>query len=228
MRIALLFLILAAWVPVLHAQAEPPADAVELRTFDEEAIAAYRADPAYAYEREVHREPSFWERFKAWLAELVERLFGSSAGRFVTNNLLYILMVAALVFAVYILSKGGLRRVFHGEPRSTGEVIATEEDIRVLDLPALIREAEEQRDWRRAIRLHYLLVLRKLVDEGALDWRAQYTDRDYMSQLKDHAIRERFAHAARVFQWVWYGHATVDAARYPELVRPFREFEPAA
>jgi hypothetical protein len=202
-----------------------PQGTVVLRGFDEDRINELKADPALDYDKDLRQLPSLWERFKAWLWELLSSILGTRAAGFISTNLLYVLVFVILVFAVFILSKGGLRRVFHGAPRSLAEVATVSEDIREMDLNALIAEAEKNGDLRRAIRLHYLLVLRKLVDQNVLHWSPDHTDRDYMAQVKDPALRARFTQVALVFQWVWYGHAEVDQARYADLRRPFIEFE---
>ncbi|MEO8590033.1 MAG: DUF4129 domain-containing protein [Flavobacteriales bacterium] len=230
-RVLLVLLCVAGLVPGGQAQDSivPPDEAIELRVFDAQRIANYRADPEFQYDNDLMREPSWWELFKEWLGEWFERLFGSGVGSFVTTNLLYIICGGLLIFAIVVLSRGSLRKVFHGAPRSLGEVTTVEEDIRGLDLAAMIREAEAAGDLRRAIRLHYLLVLRKLVDQGVLHWSPEHTDREYMAQITDPSLRSRFAHVALVFQWVWYGHAEVERARYADLSRAFIEFEqPAA
>ncbi len=231
MRSWLIALCVALALPLCGAaQADslaPAADEVELRAFDAERIAAYKADPGLEYDRDLRREPSLWERFKEWFWWWLEKLLGNRAAGFIIDNLIYILIVVVLVASILILSRQGLRSAFHGAPRSAGQVIAESEDIRALDLAALIREAEAAGDLRRAIRLHYLLVLRRLVDDGVLRWSPERTDRDYMAQIKDPALRARFAQAALVFQWVWYGHAEVDRERYESIRRPFIEFESA-
>lgn len=205
----------------------PPNNAVTLRQFDAERINALRAEADLQYDRDLHQEPSWWERFKAWLEEFISEWFGRGVAGFFSGNLIYIISAAVVIAALVVLSRGSLRRVFHGAPRSLGEVTTTDEDIREMDIEALIREAEVNNDLRRAIRLHYLLVLRKLVDEGVLTWSPERTDQDYMAQIKEDALRSRFAHIALVFQWVWYGHAEVDAERYASIKRPFLEFEHA-
>ncbi|MBL7950921.1 MAG: DUF4129 domain-containing protein [Flavobacteriales bacterium] len=214
-----------------HAQQEgpvPPNETVVLRDFDQAAIDQLKADPALDYDRDLRRLPTPWERFKEWLAEFLRNLLGKAAGTFIGENVLYLIIAALLIFAVVMLSRGGLRRVFHGAPRSAAEVVTVDEDIREMDLAALIAEAEGKGDLRRAIRLHYLLVLRKLVDQGVLRWSPDHTDRDYMAQIKDSALRARFTQVALVFQWVWYGHGEVYAEQYAELRRPFVEFETVA
>jgi len=200
-------------------------DTLHVRSFDAARIAELKADPAYLYEHDIVREPSWWELLKEWLSQWFSSLFGNKVSSFLTDYLFYIIAAAILIFAIYILSKGGLRTFLHGSPRSLGEVAPVEEDIREMDLPALIAEAEAKGDLRRAIRLHYLLVLRKLVDRGVLDWSPDRTDHDYLAQISDPATRQRFAQVARVFQWTWYGRAPLAAERYAELRRPFIQFE---
>ena len=226
----LLVLVLLGCASGVRAQEDSiadPLEVVDVRRFDPASIAGYKADPELQYDQDLRREPSLWERIKAWLYDWLDSIFGSRVGNWVVNNLIYIAAVVLIVFALYILSRHGLRNAFHGAPRSLGEVTAAEEDIRGLDIEAMIREAEAQGDLRRAIRLHYLLVLRRLMDQGVLKWSPEKTDRDYMAQIKDPALRSRFAHLALVFQWVWYGHAEVDRARYDSIRRPFVEFETA-
>ncbi|MBP7407829.1 MAG: DUF4129 domain-containing protein [Flavobacteriales bacterium] len=205
----------------------PPTNTVEIRPFDTQRITSYRADPSLQYDRDLHQQQSWWEQLKAWLKELFSHWFNEGVGAFFSTNLVYVLSAVVVIIALLVLSRGSMRRVFHGAPRSLGEVTAAEEDIRGLDIETLIREAEEGNDLRRAIRLHYLLVLRKLVDDGVLKWSPERTDQDYLAQIKDPALRSRFAHIALVFQWVWYGHAEVDAERYGSIKRPFLEFERA-
>lgn len=224
-----LLLLMALLLGVIMARASgpvgdaPPAERPELRRFDEGRLGQLRTENDY--DSDLRRAPSMWDRFKQWVLAWLERLLGSRAGSFVVENLLYLICFLAIVLTIVVLSRHGLRRVFHGAPRSMGQVMAATEDIREMDLPALIAQAERGGDLRLAIRLHYLLVLRRLVDQGLLTWSPERTDRDYMAQLKDPGLRSRFAHAALIFQWVWYGHAEVDRSRYAEFRRPFVEFE---
>ena len=224
---SLLVAVCVLFAAIVHAEggARPPDETVTLRKFDQDRIEAWKQDPAYQYDQDLRRAPSIWDRFKELLRRWLDALFGNRAAGTVVDNIVYILIVAAIVFALVMLSRGGLRSVFHGAPRSMGEVSTAGEDIRELDLAAMIREAEQAGDLRRAIRLHYLLVLRKLVDQGVLDWSPEHTDRDYLRQIRDPDARQRFAYVARVFQWVWYGSAEVSRERYDALREPFIRFE---
>ncbi|MBK6344195.1 MAG: DUF4129 domain-containing protein [Flavobacteriales bacterium] len=227
-RLLLLFALMLAAAPAFTSAPSDslaPDERPAVRAFNADRIDQLRAD--LDYDKDLRRAPSLWDRFKQWLFDWLQRILGSRAGGFVVDNLIYLISFLAIVTAIVVLSRNGLRSIFHGAPRSLGQVITAEEDIRAMDIPSLIAQAEAAGDWRGAIRLHYLLVLRKLVDQGLLSWSPEHTDRDYMRQLKDPAMRARFTNAALIFQWVWYGHAEVDRVRYASFQRPFVEFEQA-
>ena len=202
-----------------------PEERIELREFDREAVEKLRAE--IDYDQDLRRVPTLWERFQEWIGRWLQRIFGSRIGATITENMVYVIIGIALLFAVIMLSRGGFQRIFQSAPRSLGEVAVSEDDIREMDLIAMIEQAEKAGDLRRAIRLHYLLVLRGLVDRNVLEWHPHYTDQEYMAGISDPQLRSRFAHVALVFQWVWYGNAAITATDYPALRRPFIEFESA-
>lgn len=205
-----------------------PRDSVTLRSFDAEQIALYRSMPDLQYERDLHRAPTPWERFKEWLARWLQAMLGESVSTLLSRNVLVVLCIVLLIMALVVLGRGGIRRVLVGEPAKGATVLAGTEDIRALDLESMIREAENSGDLRRAIRLHYLLVLRKLVDRGVLMWSPDLTDRDYVDQITDAVLKKRFSRIASVFQWVWYGDSPLTPDRYEVLRLPFIEFEQGA
>lgn len=203
----------------------PPAHPVVLRSFDPVSLDRLRADPTFQYDRDLRRLPTLWERLKTWLSDFFSDLFGAATGNFIADYALYLLIAVVLIFCVIMLRRGALGQVFHGTPRSLGEVAVLEEDIRAMDLPAMIDAAEREGDLRRAIRLHYLMTLRKLVNDGVLKWSPDHTDLDYVRQIEEPGMRARFSRVALVFQWVWYGHGEVSMEQYKILRRPFVEFE---
>lgn len=205
-----------------------PSDNVELRSFDAERIAAYRLESDLQYERELHTGPSPWERFKQWLARWLDSTLGETLTALLSRNVVLLLCIVLLIIALVVLGKGGIRRVLYGASARQATVVADAEDIRELDLPSMIAEAERKGDLRRAIRLHYLLVLRKLVDRGILRWSPDLTDRDYVEQITDAGLKRRFSRIAGVFQWVWYGESPMSPERYEVLRLSFIEFEQGA
>lgn len=205
--------------------------AQEVRTFDEAALDALRSDPRYQYEREVSQAPNAWDRFwemvRDWINDLLKRLEDATGLKFVAwfwDYIWFVVFLIALVIVFITLRRRMFSKVFARAAANAGSVRTLHEDITADDLPEQLSAAERTGEWRRALRLHYLLVLRHLVDESRITWKPHYTDRDYHAQLKDAPERERFARLSFIFKWVWYGEAQVDRAQYERLIRGFVDF----
>lgn len=192
--------------------------------FDTTAVGQLQADAAYDYDRNLQVKELLWDRFKQWLGDQLRKLLGTRVGSVVMDNLEYILLVAALIVLAIFLRRRIFSGVFQGSPHTGRLVRELDEDPSTLDLDALLAEAEQQEDWRGALRFHYLKMLRHLVDEGHIVWEPGNTDRDYLRQLKDPDERSRFGELSFLFRWAWFGDAPMDAVRYRRLAPDFIAF----
>ena len=206
----------------------PPQDA---RAFDESALEALRNNPKYQYEREVSEAPSAWDRFWKmvgnWIRDLLEGLENVTGLKFMSwfwDYIWFAVFAVALVIVLVVLRRRMFSKVFARSVANAGSVRTLEEDITADDLPEQLADAELKSEWRRALRLQYLLVLRQLVDEERISWKPQHTDRDYQAQLKDEGERVRFGRLSFIFKWVWYGEADLDRSQYESLSAGFVDF----
>jgi hypothetical protein len=199
----------------------------ELRSFSDSAIAAYRADPAYAYERSFQEVPSWWDQFKEWLGRWIDRWLGTAPAEFVLDNIWLIILILALALVLMVFRRRIFTSAFRGKVQRSAGVSALHEEMQADDLDERIATAERNEEWRRALRLHYLRALRTLVETGHITPRPEATDHDYLQQVTDPGLRRQFDRLAFTFQWVWYGEADLDRSRYGSLVADFRTFNPA-
>ena len=190
---------------------------VDRRRFNEAALDHYLEDPDLDYDRELQHENLWWTRFMRWLGEKLEDLFGSKGGRAVFNNFHWIILAVAVLFVLWYFRKHLFTGVFGMGAKTTRLVTEMPENIQELDLEKLLRDAENVMDWRMALRYQWWKVLRKLVDEGRIKWQPRFTDADYLSQLKEPALRATFSELSFLFKWVWYGNAPMDAPRYQRM-----------
>lgn len=200
--------------------------APEIRHFDAQAIADLQADPANDYLGDPERPPTPWERFLAWLQRQLDRTMGTGPASWFMRNLWVFLIILAVLIAAFTLRKRLFTGAFSKAPTRLPEVGELHAEVQADDLDERIRAAEQEGAWRKALRLYYLLSLRKLADTGHITLGPQATDRDYLYQVADSGLRERFRSLAGTFQWVWYGDASVDRARYETLIADFRRFDP--
>jgi hypothetical protein len=198
--------------------------AVRTATFDTSAIHRLKTDPAYDYDKDLHIHTLWWTRLKGLLEHLLQKIFGSRAGSWVFGHLDWAVLAFAILFLLFFFRKRIFFSVFAPEAGRPRQVTAMEENIEALDLDKLLATAEKARDWRTALRYHYLKVLRHLMDEGLIEWQPRYTDRDYLRQLKDPAKRAVFGEVSFLFKWAWYGDAPMDEARYRNMLPAFTRF----
>ena len=210
---------------------EPPLPAVPLaadtlRPSPAPAVLdAYRADPDFQYDRPQAEGPSLWERFWRWgYRTVLAPIFENTSAR-AREWVLIALAVGILGWVLSRLLQAEGSGVF-GRSATTGGVggpLLDADDIAEVDLHTRLADALAQADHREAVRVRYLLLLQALDAAGAIAWRRDKTNRQYVTEVAaadaDHA--PLFTRATRVFDAVWYGERPVSPALYAELAPLF-------
>ena len=201
--------------PLTYPERTPVAPA-ERRDFDRAAWRALVADLDYEAappEREAP-EPS--------AAEPRPRAARNGDGGWVLLKVLGILVaLAGLILIVYRLLGDG-SSLFASSKRLRGgatpiDLENIEEHLESTELESYIERAVRTGDYRTAVRLYYLDVLKALSARGLLRWKRDKTNGEYLRELGDHPLRTGFREATRVFERVWYGRAELTADAFDRL-----------
>lgn len=200
-----------------QAQVRYDSSAVTVRTLPDEVLQAYRADPAYRYDAERAPE-TWWDRLKDRLWErLVAPLLSPGLGP-LRRALFYLLVAGLVAFALLRLLRMEAGGLFYSR-HAPGAVRLHEADAELPadDLERLVEEAVARQDYRRAVRLSYLRLLKHLSARGLIVWRPDKTNHDYAVELGRSSFRAAFARLTAVFDYVWYGDFPVDAALFARI-----------
>lgn len=187
------------------------------RAVPEAALQPFRDDPAFRYTRAKAPE-TWWDRFKRWLADVLTAPLRSPGLAPWRRFVFYALVALVLGYALMRLLRmepGGLFYARRASPAV--RLDEADADPRGLDLDALIAEAVAAHDYRRAVRLSYLRVLRRLAERGLIDWRTDKTNHDYVAELGASPLRPAFARLTAAFEYAWYGDFPVDAATFARV-----------
>ncbi len=189
---------------------------VELRTFDSKKIERYQNNPKYDYEVRESWLKAMWKRFLEWLSrqfgENVGRFAGKTGGGDVLNAIIAVLAVVLLIFG---LSKVKFRSWVTGKGAVVEqEYTVEEENIHEIEFDKDIRDAENDEDYRRAIRLLFLKGLKQLSDAELIYWDPNKTNYQYLYELKGTSIYTQFVKCVNIFELVWYGERKIDQAYY--------------
>jgi hypothetical protein len=141
-----------------------------------------------------------------------------------------VLLGAALVFAFVQFARmrtgGGVRPSARSMAADFREI---EEHLHETDLDALVAEAVQAGDHRRAVRLLFLQVLRALAEAGRIDWDPAKTNRAYVRELaaaeeEEDAGADELEALTHRFERVWYGRADLSEDTFERLRPRFDRF----
>jgi len=213
---------------LLHSAPRDSAD-VSWRSFDEKAIGEFRRDRSFAYEKERTEATSLIGEFLNWLEQIfrfddLERT-DSDIGSSAVSIIYLILAAAAIAFIVWGLTRAQFLGFITGKSKTiVPEHEVTEEDIHAIEYETELQKAEREKDYRRAIRLQYLEVLKELTDRGWIDWKPNKTNREYDNELRDTPWRKKFQNLTLIFEYVWYGEFEIGESTYVAFAHDYRRF----
>lgn len=184
------------------------------------------SDKDYIYDRKEEPPKNFWQRFTSWLRSRLREILSSKGGEMSLSILQYLLIAAAIVLIVLLLLKNNIRSIFYGKSASVAAIDYSEfnDDIHSIDFNALIENAISQKDFRRAIRLHFLRLLKELSDKNLIAWKLDKTNNDYLIELSQTAYREHFRGLATIYEYIWYGNFVLSEKDFYKELEKFKAF----
>ncbi|WP_285010362.1 DUF4129 domain-containing protein [Pedobacter faecalis] len=216
----------SAWLhPARTATALPvPLERILLREFDKKRIDTYRLQKDFRYDGQVPLNENLLQKLWRKLQEQLDRL-GAKTGIF--TWLYYVVWATAvLVFVYLVLRISGLNlHLFTHTPKITAVPYREAEDnIHEIDFDQEIAQAIDRGNYRVAVRLYYLLSLKKLNERELISWQADKTNQVYLRELQDEANRTAFGRLTSRFEYVWYGGFGVEKSDFAQLKTEFDQF----
>lgn len=138
----------------------------------------------------------------------------------------YIAIALAVVFLVYtLLNEGGtgLFTVNRNKAINTyGEITA--DNIENADIHTLIKNAENNNDYRLAIRYYYLLVLKTLSLKNHIKFEDDKTNNEYLNEVSDTPFSKDFEYTSYLYNYIWYGKFPLNIDKYNKAKNNFSSF----
>ena len=99
------------------------------------------------------------------------------------------------------------------------------DEIREDDIEKLLREALERNDFRMAVRIYYIRLLKHLHTAGFIAWKKDKTDHDYAAELTAFAFTREFRKLMTAYELIWYGDRTPTPDEFRKLQVNFNDFQ---
>ncbi len=151
--------------------------------------------------------------------------FDSGFKKNLAQLLLFLLLIGLVVTLLWFVLGAG--RFVENKTLSKHEKLAVsvdeiEQNLERHDPTDLITQAVNSEDYRLAVRLYYLKIIRQLSLNGHIVWERRKTNKTYLKELQEAKLKMPFQTATRIFDRVWYGNRTIQQIDFQELEPQFK------
>ena len=180
----------------------------------------------YKYDRVGPSPKTWWDRFKEWLWRMIDEIFSTDGGQIGLTIFQYVLISAVIVIIILLVLKNDIRAVFYGKSSSVAiDFKEFDEDIHKINFEELIADAISKNDYRKAVRLHFLKLLKELTDKNLITWQIDKTNNDYSMELSNSKFSSQFKELALMYEYIWYGDFQLDEHNFKSSINKFKEFK---
>lgn len=136
----------------------------------------------------------------------------------------YVFITAVIIFLLYLVMTNVSIRDFKikkGELKAN-DVDAPLENIEDLNIHDLLQQSIREGNFRLAVRLYYLDLLKKLNETGIITWKKDKTNRDYLTEifLKNYHFDD-VKKLTLAYEQVWYGEHILNSEVFQRLANNF-------
>lgn len=208
-------------------------DDLQQRHFEKDFQDKYTGN-AYDYSMTKPHE-SLWDKIIRKLQEWLSYFFrtdDAQALNNITEWVMRIIAVGIVGLVIYwllrfLMKKEGSWFFSKKNKDLNPEARTITENIHEIDFPKLISQYETEKAYRYAIRYQYLHVLKIFTDKKILEWDAEKTNLDYIHEVADAELKEKFRRLTHIFDYVWYGEFMVDKETYEKFQVEFKNVKTA-
>ncbi|NRB58644.1 MAG: DUF4129 domain-containing protein [Winogradskyella sp.] len=204
-------------------------DPIEKRQFED--LKEKYSGNDFIYERTIENS-GWWTRFKQWLADFFKDLFdfGSDAQANDAVDLMlkvfYVVIFLLVIFFIVkaIINKEGKWIFGKSSDKNIIPVTDIESNIHEADFKKLITSAEEENNYRLAIRYYYLWLLKKLSQAEIIEYDVEKTNSDYYYEITSENTKKEFSYTSYLYNYIWYGEFDIDNTQFNKAKSAFSQF----
>jgi len=193
------------------------------KKFDQKVLESFKTQDDFNYSI-APNEANVFERIWAWLGRVVKRMLsfifddiGPAVGVLaaIVKAIPWIVLGLLLFFILKFFLKVNTRNATDVlETIPSIQLTNDEELINNMQLNELIAQAIQVKDYRLAVRFHYLLILQKLTDKELIVWQQEKTNEDFIREVAKLKIASDFTEITQLYDFVWYGNFEINEPEF--------------
>jgi|GEM_PF-2140407 len=142
--------------------------------------------------------------------------FNPSPSALSSKIFLGILIAAAAIALIYFILKYRRKESVTSQINEIG-VDENPAELTQSEFERLLSEALKYKNFRSAVRLYFLAVLKELIERELIIWKKDKTNQAYAKELKEKSFISRFNECLKAYDYVWYGHYPIDEKAYVQI-----------
>ncbi len=212
--------------------------AVKRIHISKKAIDNYKKQPVFDYTIKINNDNIItkaldWikRQIKYLLYKFFTWLLGPKHGTELVKLIVRSLPYVAIIIFAYLIFRfliGSELIVLNKNKKYKNTQVVNLNDEQIIheaNLNELINQALQSKDYRLAVRYHYLQILKQLINQKLIDWHPDKTNRDYIKDLSNKNIQPAFINLTHIYDYVWYGKYKPDENDFRDIENQFRKFK---
>lgn len=179
-----------------------------------------------SFVKRMQNDDAFWYANEIFRKKEPQKFDGSFIDSTLFQTILWLIIIGG--FATFLMmylynSNTGLFR----KSKTIGIEETNEEtsDIFAINYQKEIDKAISKSDYRLAIRMMFLRVLKNLADRNIIQYKQDNTNFDYLLQLQPTGMYADFFRITRNYEYSWYGQFEVDKDKFDLIKKDFDHFD---
>jgi hypothetical protein len=148
-------------------------------------------------------------------------LFQGSA---ILKYLFFGIAIMALVFVLWKIISAQMKLRNPTVKKQIQTLEQAVEDIHESDLERFLREALEANNYKLAIRVYYLMAIKRLSEKELIKWKKDKTNSAYVREMRTSSHFDAFREITQKFERVWFGGTEISKGGFELLQPKFKDF----
>lgn len=184
------------------------------KSIPEERIENYRKQSDFNYDFTEVKQESIWNRLIQWVRNWLNFLINSLG---VIWYLRYIILAALSILLIALIYRGKFTGLFSSHQEITSMEFSDTSNPTKINWDQKIKEALGQKEYRLAVRYHFLSLLKDLSRQKLITWKSEKTNYDYVREIKHDKIKNDFIELSELYEAVWYGDFPIAKQDYHQI-----------
>jgi hypothetical protein len=207
------------------SQADIALSDIQVREPDSTFFNTYRKSKDYAYisDYKPGKSSGLLDRLWRFIVGIVKK--GMNAFQYLPIVFRVILLLLFILLIYVVFTKTKFYRLFYTDKEiplpDFDEIDILDEEY---DFEKAINAQLAQQNFRNAIRLLHLKILKELEAHELIRYSKDKTNRDYSREIRDNGLRNSFLTLTGVYNRVWYGNYPLLRGEYGTMAAGFYQF----